>query len=104
MFYGTIINAAVAFVLTGPPAFDWSPGYVAGVAYLGIVASAVAFSLYYALIREIGAGKAAYTSVVIPLVAMSLSTAFEGYRWSLLAVAGAVLALIGLVVALRSRA
>jgi drug/metabolite transporter (DMT)-like permease len=64
----------------------------------------VAFSLYYALIREIGAGKAAYTSVVIPLVAMSLSTAFEGYRWSALAVAGAVLALIGLVVALRSRA
>ena len=104
MFYGTLINAAVAFALTGPPAFDWSPGYVAGVAYLGIVASAVAFSLYYVLIREIGAGKAAYSSVIIPLVAMSLSTAFEGYRWSVLAVAGAVLALIGLVVALRSRA
>lgn len=104
MFYGTIINAGVAWALTGPPAFDWSPGYVAGVAYLGIVASALAFSLYYALIREIGAGKAAYTSVIIPLVAMSLSTAFEGYRWSALAVAGAVLALIGLVIALRSRA
>ena len=89
--------------MTGPPVFDPSPGYIAGVAYLGIIASALAFSLYYTLIREIGAGKAAYTSVMVPLVAMALSTAFEGYRWSALAVAGAVLALAGLVVALRSR-
>jgi drug/metabolite transporter (DMT)-like permease len=103
MFYGTLINAAVAFTLTGPPVFDWSPTYIAGIAYLGIMASAVAFSLYYALIREIGAGKAAYSSVIIPLVAMSLSTAFEGYRWSALAVGGAALALVGLVIALRSR-
>ena len=103
MGYGTLINAAAALVLSGPPVFDTSPVYIAGVAYLGIVASAVAFSLYYALIREIGAGKAAYTSVIIPLVAMTLSTMFEGYRWSALAVAGAALAMAGLVIALRSR-
>jgi drug/metabolite transporter (DMT)-like permease len=103
MFYGTAINASFAWVVSGPPVFDFSPLYIAGVAYLGIVASAVAFSLYYVLIRELGAGKAAYTSVIIPLVAMTLSTVFEGYRWSALAVAGAVLALAGLVVALRSR-
>ena len=103
MAYGTVINGVFAWAMTGPPAFDPSPGYIAGIAYLGIVASAVAFSLYYTLIREIGAGKAAYTSVIVPLVAMGLSTAFEGYRWSPLAVAGALLALSGLVVALRSR-
>ena len=103
MAYGTIINGAVAWALTGPPVFDPSPTYIAGIAYLGIIASALAFSLYYTLIREIGAGKAAYTSVIVPLVAMGLSTAFEGYHWSALAVAGAVLALAGLVVALRSR-
>jgi drug/metabolite transporter (DMT)-like permease len=104
MGYGTIINAGVALAISGPPVFDASPAYVAGVAYLGIIASALAFSLYYALIREIGAARAAYTSVIIPLVAMALSTAFEGYVWSPLAVAGAFLALAGLVVALRSRA
>ncbi|KAB7646369.1 DMT family transporter [Polymorphobacter fuscus] len=103
MFYGTAINAGVAWATAGPPVFDASPTYIAGLAYLGIVASAVAFSVYYALIREIGAGKAAYSSVIVPLVAMSLSTAFEGYRWSALAVAGAGLALVGLVIALRSR-
>lgn len=103
MGYGTIINGGVALAVSGPPSFDMSPGYIGGLAYLGIVASALAFSLYYVLIREIGAARAAYTSVIIPLVAMTLSTIFEGYRWSPLAVAGAVLALVGLVMALRSR-
>jgi drug/metabolite transporter (DMT)-like permease len=103
MAYGGILNALVALVIAGPPAFDFSVTYIAGLAYLGIVASAVAFSLYYAIIRSIGPGKAAYSGVVVPLVAMALSTVFEGYIWTPLAVAGGVLAMIGLLVALRSR-
>jgi drug/metabolite transporter (DMT)-like permease len=103
MAYGGLINVGIAWWLAGPPAFDPSPGYVAGLFGLAVVASAAAFSLYYALIRDIGAGKAAYTGVVIPFVAMALSTLFEGYVWSPQAVAGAVLAAVGLVIALRSR-
>ena len=103
MFYGGLLNAAVAWGLAGPPVIDTSPAYLAGLAYLGIVASAVAFTLYYALIRHVGPGKAAYNGVVVPIVAMALSTAFEGYQWSALALGGGVLALVGLVVALRSR-
>jgi drug/metabolite transporter (DMT)-like permease len=103
MLYGGLLNAAVALVVAGPPQFDWSISYVVGLGWLAVVASAGAFTLYYALIRDIGAGKAAYTGVVIPFVAMALSTLFEGYLWSPQAVAGAVLAGVGLVIALRSR-
>lgn len=103
MAYGGLLNAATAWIIAGPPVIDLSPVYLAGLAYLGIVASAIAFSLYYALIREVGPGNAAYNGVVVPLVAMSLSTIFEGYVWSPLAVAGSILAIIGLAVALRSR-
>jgi drug/metabolite transporter (DMT)-like permease len=103
MAYGAIFNTIAAFVIAGPPVFDLSFGYVAGLIYLAVVASAVAFSLYYALIREMGAGKAAYSGVLVPLVAMALSTIFEAYVWTWLAAAGGGLALIGLVVALRSR-
>jgi drug/metabolite transporter (DMT)-like permease len=103
MAYGGVFNAIIAWWLAGPPVIDWSPAYLAGVAYLGIVASAVAFSLYYALIRGLGAGKAAYNGVVVPVVAMALSTVFEAYVWTPLAVAGGALAMVGLVVALRSR-
>lgn len=103
MAYGGLFNVVIALVLAGPPVFDLSLGYVAGLGWLAVVASAGAFSLYYALIRDIGAGKAAYTGVVVPFVAMALSTVFEGYVWSPQAVAGAALAAVGLVIALRSR-
>jgi len=103
MLYGGTLNAIVALALVGPPQFDTSISYLAGLAFLAVVASAGAFSLYYALIRDIGAGKAAYTGVVVPFVAMALSTVFEGYVWSPLAGTGAVLAALGLVIALRSR-
>ncbi|WP_310496952.1 EamA family transporter [Sandarakinorhabdus sp.] len=103
MLYGAGINAVVATAVSGPPVFDASPGYVAGLAYLGIVASAVAFSLYYMLIKEMGPGRAAYNGVVVPVVAMGLSTVFESYQWTPLAALGAVLALSGLVIALRGK-
>ena len=55
------------------------------------------------LIREIGAGRAAYHNVLVVIVAMLLSTLLEDYRWSTLAVAGSGLALLGLVIALRAK-
>lgn len=103
MGYAGIGNAVFAWGVSGPPQFDFSPGYVAGVAYLGIFASALAFQLYYRLIREVGPGQAAYNGVVVPVVAMALSTLFEGYDWSLPAVIGGSMALAGLVIALRAR-
>lgn len=103
MLWGTIYNAAFAFALHGPPVIDPRPAYLAGVLYLGIVGSVVTFPLYFGLIREIGPGKAAYTGVLIPVIAMLLSTVFEGYQWSMLAAGGAVLALIGLMVAMQAR-
>ncbi len=101
--YGGIINFGLAWAMAGSPVFDWSFSYVAGLGYLSVVASAVAFSLYYSLIRDIGPGRAAYSGVVVPVVAMGLSTVFEGYLWSPLAVLGAGMALAGLVIALRGR-
>ncbi len=103
MLIGAAIDAAYAGATVGGPVFDWRWSYVGGLLYLGIVASAVAFTLYYGLIRTIGPAKAAYNGVVVPVIAMLLSTLFEGYRWSPLAGAGALLALAGLVVALRAR-
>ncbi len=104
MSYGGILNACVAWVISGPPVFDLAPQFIAGLGYLSLIASALAFRIYYALIREIGPGKAAYSSVVIPIVAMVLSTMFEGFAWTGTTVAGGLLAMLGLVVAMRSRA
>lgn len=103
MAIGALADGAIAWATTGPPVFDPRPGYIAGVLYLGLAASAVSFLLYYRIIREIGAARAAYSSVLIPILAMGFSTAFEGYRWSVTAALGGALTLAGLVVALSAR-
>jgi len=104
MVYGVIANAILAWSVAGPPTVEARPVYWLGLVYLGLFASALAFPLYFAVMRAVGPGKAAYSSVLVPILAMVLSTLFEGYRWSSLAVAGGLLALVGLVIALRSRA
>lgn len=103
MLVGVALNAAFALATVGAPSFDWRAGYILGILYLGIAGSALAFTLYFGVIRVIGPAKAAYSGVATPVIAMLLSTLFEGYRWSLLAGAGAILAGIGLVIALRAR-
>jgi len=100
---GASADFVVAWALSGPPVFDWSPTYLGGVAYLALIGSVLTFPLYNLLLREMGPGRAAYNGVMVPVVAMLLSTAFEGYRWSVFNLGGAVLSMIGLVVALRSR-
>ena len=103
MLVGAAVDGLYAWTTTGPPVFEWRASYIAGIVYLGIAASAVAFPLYYHVLRSIGPAKAAYSSVLVPVVAMLLSTLFENYRWSPLAGMGAVLVGVGMVVALRAR-
>jgi len=101
MVFGAVMDATIAFAMTGPPVFDSRPGYWVGVVYLALPASVLTFSLYYPVVRKIGPAKAAYSSAIIPIIAMAFSTALEGYRWSPLAIAGALLAIGGMIGALR---
>lgn len=100
MACGALGSTAYALVAVGWPVIDPRPAYLGGIAYLGLVGSAMTFPLYSQLIRQWGPGKAAYNGVAVPVVAMALSTAFEGYKWTALAAAGSVLALAGLLIAL----
>ncbi|MBS0482032.1 MAG: EamA family transporter [Proteobacteria bacterium] len=103
MVWGVAASAIYAVITVGAPAIDLHPRYIAGIAYLALIGSAVTFPLYSQLIRDWGPGKAAYNGVAVPVVAMALSTVFEGYHWSALAIGGALLAMTGLLVALSGR-
>jgi drug/metabolite transporter (DMT)-like permease len=101
--FGALGNAAYAWALHGPPLLDPRPQYLWGIAYLALVGTVATFPIYTALIRDWGPGKAAYNGVAVPVVAMGLSTLFEGFRWTGLAISGAVLAMTGLLIALGGR-
>ena len=103
MAIGAVLDAVAALLMAGPPTFVPRPGYIFGLLYLALAASCLAFSLYFPVVRKIGPARAAYSSMLVPIIAMALSTVFEGYRWSLLAGTGAVLALGGMLVALGGR-
>lgn len=103
MAIGAFIDAVLAVAVAGPPVVEMRLGYWAGIFYLALFGSVLCFALYFPVVRKIGPGKAAYSSVLVPIIAMSLSTLFEGYRWSTLAVAGGVLALGGMLLALAGR-
>lgn len=103
MLYGTVFDLGFAWLTAGPPPLPTAPGYWAGIVYLALIGSVVTFPLHYNLVREIGAGRSAYNSILTISVAMLLSSLFEDYRWTWLTASGMVLAVIGMVLALKAR-
>lgn len=103
MLYGVVMDGALAFAISGPPSFPSDASYWLGTVWLALAGSVVTFPIYYGLVRQLGAGRAAYNGVLVVVIAMIISTVFEGYVWTAMAVGGAALAMLGLLVALRAR-
>lgn len=103
MLYGTIFDLGFAALTSGPPPIPQSPNYWAGIVYLALIGSVITFPLHYNLVREIGAGRTAYNAILTISVAMLISTLFEDYRWTALTIGGMALAVLGMVIALRSK-
>ena len=103
MLYGTGFDFALAWWTAGAPVIPSSAVFWSGLAWLALAGSVVTFPLYYTIVRKIGPGRAAYNGVLVIVVAMVISTLVEGYVWSALPIAGAVLAMAGMMLALRAR-
>ena len=95
MIYGTLFLAALLIITETPLAWDSRPEYLGSLFYLAIIGSVAGFTAYLSLVGRIGANKAAYATVMFPIVALALSTVFEGYVWTLSSVSGLVLVLLG---------
>ncbi|WHO75985.1 DMT family transporter [Rhizobium sp. BT03] len=72
--------------------------YLAALLYLAAIGSVIGFTTYLMLVSRIGSSRAAYATVLFPIVALSLSTVFEGYHWTGLGLIGLALTLLGNVV------
>ena len=101
MMWGTVASVVAAIFLDREFNFSYEPSYIWSLLFLAVFGSAIAFGCYLALIRKIGSARAAYTSVLFPVVALAISTVVEDYQWTGLAVVGVILTLAGNWLALR---
>ncbi|WGS54693.1 EamA family transporter [Paraburkholderia sp. D15] len=101
--WAMLIGAGVLTVgsaLAGLPfAVEPTVRYLGALGYLSIFGSVIGFTAYLMLVGRMGPERAAYCTVLFPIVALAVSTVFEGYQWSALAVVGLLLVLAGNLVA-----
>lgn len=95
MLYGTLVMGAIALVRGDDFTPQWTLSYMGALLYLALFGSVIAFGAYFTLVGRIGAGKAAYSTLLFPLVALTISTFYEGYVWHSNAVIGLALILLG---------
>lgn len=100
MTYGALAMFLLALLSGKTISFEANISYIGSLLYLAIFGSVIAFGAYLTLIGNIGASKAAYVSVIAPVIALIISTIFENYQWSVSSFFGAALILTGNVIAL----
>jgi drug/metabolite transporter (DMT)-like permease len=103
MLYGSIFTLIFAFAHGAEFHFDLSAGYVGSLLYLALFGSVIAFGSYLTLLGRIGADRAAYVTVLFPVIALLLSAVFEGLQLNILQFAGVALVLFGNVIVVAKR-
>jgi len=103
MFYGALLSFAVTLLSGRSLDFEATPAYISSLLYLTVFGSVAAFAGYLTLLERIGAARAGYTGVMVPIVALVISAAFEGFRWHALTWAGIAVSVAGNVLVLRGK-
>ncbi|WP_083749149.1 DMT family transporter [Pelomonas sp. KK5] len=93
MGYGAVFLAVLSLATGQGLHFAPTAPYVLSLLYLSLFGSVTAFVLYFLLMQRRGPAGAALTSVVIPVIALVISAAFEGWQPTVLALAGMALCL-----------
>lgn len=101
MCFGAVTLYLVALLRGSPITVDFSREYLGSLLYLSLFGTVLAFWAYVSLLGRIGPDRAAYTTLLFPVVALLISTLLEGFRWTPWAAAGLALVLAGNWLAMR---
>jgi drug/metabolite transporter (DMT)-like permease len=104
MLYGALSALLMGLLAGKALAFEATWVYVLSLAYLAVLGSIVAFASFLTLLKRVGAARAGYIGVMVPIAALLISAAFEGFRFHALTWAGIALSVGGNVLMLRGRA
>lgn len=95
MTYGALLMVGLSWLTGREFTFDFSVHYVSSLVFLSVFASIIAFWTYLTLLGRVGVERAAYATLLFPLVALGISTVVEGYQWTVIGGAGILLILGG---------
>tara|TARA_B100000780_G_scaffold274293_1_gene239090 strand:+ start:479 stop:1363 length:885 start_codon:yes stop_codon:yes gene_type:complete len=103
MLYGSFVTFIITQIKGTDLLFEYSFSYVASLAYLSIVGSIFAFIFHLKLIEKVGAGRAGYVGVVMPVLALLISTIFENLEWQINLIVGLPILIIGAVLVINQK-
>jgi len=104
MAYGAGIMGVISIASGKTFSFEMSLSYVGSLFYLSIFGTVIAFGCYLKLIGKIGADRAAYATMLFPIIALGISTVFEEYQWALHNIIGMAVVLLGNWIVLNKKA
>jgi len=82
MLYGSFITLLTILILGKKINFEISYSYIFSLAYLIFFGSILAFYFYLRLLKKVGAGRAGYFGIIMPPIALLISSILENYIWS----------------------
>lgn len=100
MSYGVVFTSIVSLLSGASFVLPSNANYYYALIYLAVFGSVLAFGAYMKLLTQIGADKSAYVVLVYPVVALIISTFFEGYQWTIAAIVGVLSVLVGNAIAM----
>jgi drug/metabolite transporter (DMT)-like permease len=103
MLYGSIITLLITRLNNTELLFEFTFSYIASLAYLCIFGSIFAFIFYLRLIEKVGPGRAGYVGVLMPVLALLISTIFENLEWQMDLIIGFPVLLIGAVLVINQK-
>lgn len=95
MIWGLVFLATIIVVQGHSFLPSLSVPYLSGLVYLSVVGTVVGFLAYLSLVARMGPAKAAYTTVLSPIVALTVSAVLEHLNWRGIAFVGVALILSG---------
>ena len=103
MLYGSLVTLLITQIKGAELLFEYTFSYIASLAYLSIVGSIFAFIFYLRLLEKVGAGRAGYVGVVMPVLALLISTVFENLEWQQDLIIGLPILIIGAVLVINQK-
>lgn len=102
MLYGAMMLVVICLASGTPFHFEWNTRYIGSLLYLAIPGSVIGFTAYLTLVGRMGPERAAYCTVLFPVVALNISVFVEGYQWTPPALFGLLLVMLGNVLVFRT--